>query len=80
MFSKGREQEATKGSSSGESTTLIAQGTSLKGDLDFHGILEVHCSISLIITSDDENSHIRVILGGSVYGNISVATLLVNSH
>jgi len=80
MFSKGREQEVTKGSSSGESTTLIAQGTSLKGDLDFHGSLEVQGSISGTITSDDEKAQIRVIQGGAVDGKIAVPTVIVNGH
>lgn len=80
MFSKGREREVTKGSSSSESTTLIAKGTSLKGDLDFHGSLEVQGSISGIITSDDEKAQIRVIQGGAVDGKIAVPTVIVNGH
>ena len=37
MFSKSSDQEKTKTSPSGDATTLIANGTSIKGDLNFHG-------------------------------------------
>ena len=80
MFSKDREQAITKASSSGEATTLIAHGTSLKGDLNFHGSLEVQGSIAGTITADDDNAQIRVIQCGAVYGKIAVPTVIVNGH
>lgn len=80
MFNKDREQATTKASSSGEATTLIAHGTSIKGDLNFHGSLEVQGSIAGTITADDDNAQIRVIQGGAVDGKIAVPTVIVNGH
>ncbi len=80
MFSKSRDQEITKNSSSSDATTLIANGTSIKGDLNFQGSLEVQGSIAGIITAEDENAQVRVIQGGAVDGKIAVPTVIVNGH
>lgn len=62
------------------STTLIARGTELEGDLNFKGSLEVEGSITGNILSEDEDARIRILQGGSIKGDIRVATVLVNGH
>ena len=49
------------------STTLIARGAELEGDLNFKGSL-------------DEDARIRILQGGSVKGDVWVAAVLVNGH
>ena len=61
-------------------TTLIAPGTEVEGDLNFKGNLEIEGTIKGNILSEDENSHVRVLNGGSVQGEIWVATVVVNGH
>ena len=80
MFSKSSDHEITKKSASGDATTLIANGTSIKGDLNFHGSLEIQGSIAGTITAEDENAQVRVIQGGAVEGKIAVPTVIVNGH
>ena len=80
MFSKSSDQEKTKTSSSGDATTLIANGTSIKGDLNFHGSLEVQGSIAGTITAENENAQVRVIQGGAIEGKIAVPTVIINGH
>jgi cytoskeletal protein CcmA (bactofilin family) len=80
MFSKSSGHEITKISPSGDATTLIANGTSIKGDLNFHGSLEIQGSIAGTITAEDENAQVRVIQGGAVEGKIAVPTVIVNGH
>mgnify|MGYP006056520609 FL=1 len=80
MFSKSSDHEITKISPSGDATTLIANGTSIKGDLNFHGSLEIQGSIAGTITAEDENAQVRVIQGGAVEGKIAVPTVIVNGH
>ena len=80
MFSKSSDHEITKISPSGDATTLIANGTSIKGDLNFHGSLEIQGTIAGTITAEDENAQVRVIQGGAVEGKIAVPTVIVNGH
>jgi cytoskeletal protein CcmA (bactofilin family) len=80
MFSKSSDHEITKILPSGDATTLIANGTSIKGDLNFHGSLEIQGSIAGTITAEDENAQVRVIQGGAVEGKIAVPTVIVNGH
>ena len=62
------------------STTLIAEGTELEGDLNFKGSLEVEGSITGNILSEDDDARIRILKGGSVKGDVWVATVLINGH
>ena len=62
------------------STTLIAEGTELEGDLNFKGSLEVEGSITGNILSEDDDARIRILKGGSVMGDVWVATVLINGH
>jgi len=63
---------------SSESTTLVAAGTELKGDLNFSGSLEIQGSIVGKIVADDETAQIRILNGGSVLGEIWVPNVIVN--
>ncbi|MDC3264298.1 polymer-forming cytoskeletal protein [Porticoccaceae bacterium] len=69
---------AEKNSNSSGSTTLIAEGTTLTGDIDFNGNLEIEGTVVGNITSADESSRIRVLNSGSVIGDITVATIVIN--
>ena len=80
MFSKSNKQDSSTYGSSAESTTLIAYGARLQGDLDFLGSLEVQGSVIGEITTDDENAQVRVLSGGEVEGKISAPTVVVNGH
>lgn len=62
------------------STTLIAEGTELEGDLNFKGSLEVEGSITGNILSEDDDARIRILKGGSVKGDVWVATVLINGR
>ena len=62
------------------STTLVATGTKLTGDIDFKGALEIEGDVVGNITSTDENSRIRVLHSGSVKGDIVVATVVINGR
>lgn len=67
-------------SNSSGSTTLIAQGTRLTGDIDFSGNLEIEGTVIGNIASADEGSRIRVLNSGSVIGDIAVATIVINGN
>jgi cytoskeletal protein CcmA (bactofilin family) len=65
---------------SSESTTLVAAGTEIKGDLSFSGSLEVQGSIVGKVVADDETAQIRILNGGSVLGEIWVPNVIVNGR
>ena len=62
------------------STTLIAEGTTLTGDIAFSGNLEVEGSVIGNITSADENAKLRILNSGSVVGDIEVANIVINGN
>jgi cytoskeletal protein CcmA (bactofilin family) len=76
MFTNKNTSESLAPSS--ESTTLVAAGTELKGDLNFSGSLEIQGSIVGKIVADDETAQIRILNGGSVLGEIWVPNVVVN--
>ena len=76
MFTNKNTRESLAPSS--ESTTLVAAGTELKGDLNFSGSLEIQGSIVGKIVADDETAQIRILNGGSVLGEIWVPNVIVN--
>jgi cytoskeletal protein CcmA (bactofilin family) len=76
MFTNKNTSESLAPSS--ESTTLVAAGTELKGDLNFSGSLEIQGSIVGKIVGDDETAQIRILNGGSVLGEIWVPNVIVN--
>ena len=62
------------------STTLIAEGTRLTGDIAFSGNLEIEGAVVGNITSSDENAKIRILNSGSVTGDIEVANIVINGN
>ena len=76
MFTNKNTSESLAPSS--ESTTLVAAGTELRGDLNFSGSLEIQGSIVGKIVGDDETAQIRLLNGGSVLGEIWVPNVIVN--
>ena len=62
------------------STTLIAEGTRLSGDIAFSGNLEIEGAVVGNITSSDENAKIRILNSGSVTGDIEVANIVINGN
>ena len=75
----GAEKNNNNSSNSG-STTLIAEGTTLTGDIHFSGNLEVEGTVIGNIVSADENARIRVLNSGSVVGDIEVANIVINGN
>jgi cytoskeletal protein CcmA (bactofilin family) len=67
------------GFSSG-TTTLIAAGTRVAGDITFTGNLEVEGEVIGNISAEGTQSRIRVLQSGTVSGDIEVATIIVNGH
>jgi len=61
-------------------TTLIAAGTQLTGDLIFTGNLEIEGEVIGNIRAEGEQSRVRVLQSGSVKGDIEVATIIINGH
>jgi cytoskeletal protein CcmA (bactofilin family) len=79
MFSKSTGQNMEQ-KSTGDSTTLIAEGTQIEGDITFQGNLEVQGTVMGKVSSDHESAHIRILNGGAVKGSIEVSNVLINGH
>ncbi len=79
MFGKNTEQDAGMKPSS-DSTTLIAEGTQIVGDISFQGNLEVQGTLVGKVVSDHENAQVRILNGGLVRGSIEVSNVLINGH
>lgn len=61
-------------------TTLIAAGTGLVGNISFSGNLEIEGHVVGDITAEDETSRVRILKSGSVEGDIEVATIIINGR
>lgn len=59
-------------------TTLIAAGTTLTGDISFIGNLEIEGEVVGNISAEGDQSRVRILQSGSVKGDIEVATIIVN--
>ena len=77
MFGKEKKTMAFNGS--GNTTTLIAKGTEIVGDINFSGNLEVEGKVrgSIVATGAGEASA-RVLENGEVEGDIRVPSVIVN--
>jgi cytoskeletal protein CcmA (bactofilin family) len=62
------------------STTLIAKGTTLTGDIGFSGNLEIEGTVIGNITSSGESAKILILNSGSVIGDIQVAHIVINGN
>ena len=76
----GSKNDGDRGDPALGATTLLAKGSSVSGNLEFKGNLEIEGEIVGNITSEDENARIRILQGGSVKGDIVVATIIVNGR
>ena len=79
MFNKNAGQDAEIKSTS-DSTTLIAEGTQIVGDINFQGNLEVQGTLVGKVVSDHESAQVRILKGGVVKGSIEVSNVLINGH
>ena len=58
--------------------TLISEDSRFRGDISFHGGLEVQGSIKGQVVSEEPTAKVRVLNGGSVTGQISVPNVVIN--
>ncbi len=76
----GSKSDGDRGDPALGATTLLAKGSRVSGNLEFKGNLEIEGEIVGNITSEDENARIRILQGGSVKGDIVVATIIINGR
>ena len=63
------------------STTLIASGTHVVGDIRFQGNLEVEGEVTgNILAEDGANARVRVLQQGQVRGDIKVPSIVINGR
>jgi len=76
MFKK---KEESGNGKANNSTTLIAAGTRLVGDIEFSGHLEIEGEITGNIHADqDENALVRILQNGYVKGEIRAPRVVIN--
>lgn len=77
MFAKGK--EAAGPAQHANSTTLIAAGTTISGNINFAGSIEIEGRIEGDISAMDKNhGTVRVLADGVVEGRISAPAIIVN--
>lgn len=76
----GLKRSKSEGGYKAGTTTLIAAGTGLVGDVSFSGNLEIEGHVTGNITAEDETSRVRILKSGSVEGDIEVATIIINGR
>ena len=60
-------------------TTLIAEGTEISGEVRFHGNLEIEGTvIGNVVALDDDKARVRVLQSGRVQGEIQAPLVVVN--
>lgn len=62
----------------GSSTTLIAHGTEIIGDIKFAGELEIQGCVRGNIVASADNASVRVVDGGRVEGKIDAPKVVIN--
>ena len=62
------------------STTLIAKGTRIEGDLNFLGCLEIEGTVVGNVRSEDQKSRVRILHGGLLEGEIRVSDVVINGN
>ena len=61
------------------STTLISRDSTIVGDINFSGDLEIQGQVKgNIVAQDNSNASVRLVEGGKVLGNIHAPKVLVN--
>ncbi len=62
-------------------TTLIASGTHIKGDICFSGNLEIEGEVTgNILAEDGAEARVRVLQEGHVRGNLNVPNVVINGR
>ena len=61
-------------------TTLIAKGTRIEGDLNFLGCLEIEGIVVGNVRSEDQKSRVRILHGGLLEGEIRVSDVVINGN
>ena len=61
-------------------TTLIAKGTRIEGDLNFLGCLEIEGTVVGNVRSEDQKSRVRILHGGLLEGEIRVSDVVINGN
>jgi cytoskeletal protein CcmA (bactofilin family) len=81
MFNKTNKDRGGSSSRVTNSITLIAEGAKVSGEFHFSGSLEIHGVVhGKIIADGQKDAEIRILNGGSVIGEISVPTVIVNGY
>ena len=63
------------------STTLIAAGTHVVGDIHFSGNLEVEGQVTgNIVAEEDSSARVRILPEGRVVGDVRVPVVVINGH
>lgn len=63
------------------STTLIAAGTHVVGDVHFSGNLEVEGQVTgNIVAEEDSSARVRILPEGRVIGDVRVPVVVINGH
>ena len=63
------------------STTLIAAGTHVVGDVHFSGNLEVEGQVTgNIVAEEDSSARVRILPEGRVVGDVRVPVVVINGH
>lgn len=64
---------------SAETTTLVAAGTHIKGEVRFHGNLEIEGKVTgNIIAEDADKARVRILPTGEVHGEVHAPVMVVN--
>ncbi len=66
--------------SSSHETSLIARGTTIRGDLRFSGALHLDGHIEGTVTGDGDDAMLTLSEHGQVHGEIRVPQALINGH
>lgn len=64
-----------------DSTTLIAKGTEIRGEVSFRGCLEIEGVVrgNIVVEPDCDNAQVNIQNSGQVYGDICAPIVVINS-
>lgn len=76
----GKEKATMAFNNTGNTTTLIAKGTEIVGDIKFTGNLEIEGKVrgNIIVASSTGDASVRVLEHGEVQGDIDVPSIVIN--
>jgi cytoskeletal protein CcmA (bactofilin family) len=76
MFNPSRKE--ARGASNAENTSLIAAGTQIRGDVQFHGRLHIDGKVEGSIRADDADAVLTLSNHASVVGEILAPHIVIN--